>query len=106
VGCHWNFGAVSPARAFSSGDENVARSPTLATPPAVSNKPKKNDTAVILLQKDKIMETANAQNSTFANRKSRRTTKICKRAVFFHRTKKKATVRHGLADFKFNFDPK
>ena len=35
VGCHWNFGAVSPARAFSSGDENVTRSPTLATPPAV-----------------------------------------------------------------------
>ena len=35
VGWHWSFGAVSPARAFSSGDENVTRSPTLATPPAV-----------------------------------------------------------------------
>ena len=72
----------------------------------VSNKPKKkNDTTVILLQKDKIMETADTQNSTFANHTNRRTTKICKRAVFFHRTEKKATVRHGLADLKFNFDP-
>ena len=42
----------------------------------------KPTTAVILLQKDKKMETANAQNSTFANRTSRHTTKICKRAVF------------------------
>ncbi len=51
------------------------------------------------------METADTQNSTFANHTNRRTTKICKRAVFFHRTEKKATVRHGLADLKFNFDP-
>ena len=28
------------------------------------------------------MENANAQNSTFANRTSRHTTKVCKRAVF------------------------
>lgn len=35
VGLHLDFGAASPARAFSSGDENIARSPTLATPPAV-----------------------------------------------------------------------
>jgi len=34
----------------------------------------KPTTAVILLQKDKKMETANAQNSTFANRTSRHTT--------------------------------
>jgi len=35
-----------------------------------------------LLQKDKIIETADAQNSTFANRYSRHETKVCKRAVF------------------------
>jgi len=28
------------------------------------------------------MENANTQNSTFANRTSRHTTKVCKRAVF------------------------
>jgi len=44
VGWHWNFGAVSPARAFSSGDENATRSPTLATPPAVMGKLKKSKT--------------------------------------------------------------
>jgi hypothetical protein len=32
-------------------------------------------------KKNQIM-TANAQNSTFANRTSRRKTKVCKRAVF------------------------
>jgi len=52
------------------------------------------------------METAAAQNSTLANLTSQRTTKICKRAVFFQRTKKKPTVRHGLADLKINFDKK
>jgi hypothetical protein len=37
-----------------------------------------------LLHKDRRdkMKNANAQNSTFANRTSRHTTKICKRAVF------------------------
>jgi hypothetical protein len=43
---------------------------------------KKPDTVIILLQKDKKMETADTQNSTFANHTSRPTTKICKRAVF------------------------
>ncbi|HOF55409.1 MAG TPA: hypothetical protein PLB43_05700, partial [Prolixibacteraceae bacterium] len=42
----------------------------------------KPTTVVILLQKDKKMETANTQNSTFANRTSRHTTKSCKRALF------------------------
>ena len=32
---------MSPARAFSSGDENLTRSPTLATPPAVTNRRRK-----------------------------------------------------------------
>jgi hypothetical protein len=36
-----------------------------------------------LLQKDKKMETADPQNSTFANRTNRLTSKVCKRAVFF-----------------------
>jgi hypothetical protein len=37
-----------------------------------------------LLQKDRKMENenANTQNSTFANRTSQRTAKVCKRAVF------------------------
>ena len=51
-------------------------------PPSV----KRQTTTDNLLLKDrkenKKMETANAQNSTFANRTSRHTTKICKRAVF------------------------
>ena len=44
----------------------------LISSPSPSRKPlatsRKNDTAVILLQKDRIMETADAQNSTIANR--------------------------------------
>jgi hypothetical protein len=38
-----------------------------------------------MLQKDRKekLENAYAQNSTFANRTSRHTTKVCKRAVFF-----------------------
>lgn len=41
------------------------------------------------------MKNANAQNSTFV-----------KELFFSTEPKKKATVRHGLADLKFNFDPK
>ncbi|NMD01536.1 MAG: hypothetical protein GYA62_17695 [Bacteroidales bacterium] len=59
-------------------------------PPTVRHKRRKTNDSGILLQKDKKMETANAQNSTFANRTSQRTTKICKRAVFFHRTEEKS----------------
>ena len=43
---------------------------------------KKPATADNLLQKDKKMETADPQNSTFANRSNRHETKVCKRAVF------------------------
>jgi len=43
---------------------------------------KKQRQRMILLQKDKKMETADPQNSTFANRTSRHETKVCKRAVF------------------------
>jgi len=36
-----------------------------------------------MTEKEKMIKwTANAQNSTFANRTSRHTTEICKRAVF------------------------
>ncbi len=64
-------------------DRNALRNPPRQHVLTVRHKRRKtNDSGNFAAKRQEKMETANAQNSTFANRTSRHTTKICKRAVF------------------------
>jgi hypothetical protein len=79
--------------------------PYLAIPPTLATRLRAFGHSGVFATKDKLSDTANAQNSIFANRTNRHTTKVCKRAVLLPSLARKLIHLWYLIRLKNEFRP-